>query len=1276
MEKNIFSKFFSLLVTIALLINSIFAPLSFLADDVLASHATVPADNQVDKLEGLLFGGDPNTDWTTGNVCGGSRPAPGCYSDGEDVPHHLTFKNLTAAVEYEVDIQHDYKDAPGGLVGYENFNDFAPFSGITSGITVAAPVIAGDESVITYHVSFMAAGGDAEIRWDALLGPDAHSWSGASLHTRLVGFGGKELPVPVNELVAPSLGSITVIKDEVPDGSTEFTFLVSGPDPYGANFSLTDGNNVVFPDLLSGEYTITETNSAFPYTTSVSCTNQATDNDENITFELGEDENVTCTFTNTLIPSTIKVYKETIPQDDGQTPFGVTLYNAAGAIGTEEPLTTSSPVTYNVEPGTYHVNETSKPDGWDETSNSCQDVFVGQGETEECVITNIKLGSIQGRKYYDVNGNGDFDQEEKDASGDPNRLNDWTINLYTNLNENPITSLITGHNGNKGQYRFENLLPGTYYVCEILQGGWMQTEPGDGCHEIQVGPGEDVTGIQFGNYELGSILGYKWNDGDGNISTTADRDPVENWVIGLWEDIFGFIGDTTTASDGSYSFTDLLAGNYEVKETMQSDWVSLSPESIIIPLAPGQVSENNDFTNFILGYISGHKYNDLNGDGDWDKPGEPAVEGWEIYAEYPGGAEYSSTTDSNGLYNFPDLANGTYKVYEKIGENPGWVQTAPAGDEYVIDMTSNAVELNNPNYDFGNKQNPVKIKASKIVCDSEDLLPNWGNHGSTIDVNTAQNYVNNNPGCSLVEDWQFQWGGVGSFGAFQTDTSLLGGSWNTFTSADTIEIFDTSNFGGKIEMREVFPNNDYVPFSNAGDVSAEFYCSGDVYNYDNWEWINNPQYGQTYYCVGFNALNTGTITIEKDVVPDDASSWNFLVTGPNFYGANFNIGDGGSQLLPNLIVGTYYITETLQSGYHVSDLDCDASDWSVIEEGVASVELKPGEEVTCSVTNVRDTGDIYGRKWNDLDGDRFWDEGEMTLGGWTINLHENNSGVPGAIIASTQTELSGQSLGHYNFQNIPTGTYFVCEELEPGWEQTYPYPENCHQITLEEDDSSIRRVDFGNLLKVFDVSIDKSNDKSGGAAANDTVTYTLVTTNNGNQAIYNVIVTDALPGGFSYVAGSAEIDGVPQEPTQSGGLLSWNVGTLGLEDPITIIYQATIASDIDQGVYTNLATCKGSVKGLFTSLQVNGDPNHVGENGLDVEPEAVECNIADSSVPIGINFTYSDGLRGEVLGAATELPATGNDTNVLIMLLTMLALGASLKVVSYNMAEKKERKNV
>ena len=207
---------------------------------------------------------------------------------------------------------------------------------------------------------------------------------------------------------------------------------------------------------------------------------------------------------------------------------------------------------------------------------------------------------------------------------------------------------------------------------------------------------------------------------------------------------------------------------------------------------------------------------------------------------------------------------------------------------------------------------------------------------------------------------------------------------------------------------------------------------------------------------------------------------------------------------------------------------------------------------------------------------------------------------------------------------------------------------------------------------MFGISIDKSNDKSGGASAGDTVIYTLVVTNDGNQAIYNVTVIDVLPGGFGYVSGSTT-GATTSDPTISNGKLTWeNVDNLLPEESLAITYQATIPSDINQGIYTNLATCKGIVGiGLregpqLAAAELNGE----------VEPEIVECNIADSSVPIGIHFTYSDGLRGEVLGVATELPATGNDTKVLIMLLTMLALGASLKVVSYNMAEKKERKNV
>jgi hypothetical protein len=49
----------------------------------------------------------------------------------------------------------------------------------------------------------------------------------------------------------------------------------------------------------------------------------------------------------------------------------------------------------------------------------------------------------------------------------------------------------------------------------------------------------------------------------------------------------------------------------------------------------------------------------------------------------------------------------------------------------------------------------------------------------------------------------------------------------------------------------------YVPFTGAdtsNNVSAEFYCNTDHTNYDNYDWIQGAQAGQTYYCVAFNAL--------------------------------------------------------------------------------------------------------------------------------------------------------------------------------------------------------------------------------------------------------------------------------------------------------------------------------------------------------------------------------------------------------------------------------------
>src|SRR5262249_30650691 len=79
-------------------------------------------------------------------------------------------------------------------------------------------------------------------------------------------------------------------------------------------------------------------------------------------------------------------------------------------------------------------------------------------------------------------------------------------------------------------------------------------------------------------------------------------------------------------------------------------------------------------------FISGHKFNDLNGNGTKDA-GEPGLGDWTIFLDGSNGGtlngvldpgEFSTTTDIDGNYGFA-VAPGTYTLREV--QQPGWTQT-------------------------------------------------------------------------------------------------------------------------------------------------------------------------------------------------------------------------------------------------------------------------------------------------------------------------------------------------------------------------------------------------------------------------------------------------------------------------------------------------------------------------------------------------------------------------------------------------------------------------
>ena len=178
------------------------------------------------------------------------------------------------------------------------------------------------------------------------------------------------------------------------------------------------------------------------------------------------------------------------------------------------------------------------------------------------------------------------------------------------------------------------------------------------------------------------------------------------------------------------------------------------------------------------------------------------------------------------------------------------------------------------------------VIAHKVVCDFESQLPNAGN-GSlrTIDADTAQDWVDQTDGCELAEDWSFEYKTADNRSNPGDETvGSAGGDWVTFTATGTeatteVEVDNV----GLLQLREILPSEDYIPFGGNNNYSAEFYCANDAKNYDNWEWIRNPQEDATYHCVGFNALKPAVLSATKiECTSEDyLPNWGDGTSGPS-----------------------------------------------------------------------------------------------------------------------------------------------------------------------------------------------------------------------------------------------------------------------------------------------------------------------------------------------------------------------------------------------------------
>lgn len=156
------------------------------------------------------------------------------------------------------------------------------------------------------------------------------------------------------------------------------------------------------------------------------------------------------------------------------------------------------------------------------------------------------------------------------------------------------------------------------------------------------------------------------------------------------------------------------------------------------------------------------------------------------------------------------------------------------------------------------------VIAESIVCDSIADLPKggWGGFGP-ITSTTASTFLASHETCHVAGGWSYQYGDQNSVYAGDAFVGEAAAGLTTFGSTDSngltstvISLISPNNDGvfAPIHLREVLQDG-YVPFGmNSVDEtnSAEFYCSDDVLNYDNFDFINTPTDQGTFYCVSWN----------------------------------------------------------------------------------------------------------------------------------------------------------------------------------------------------------------------------------------------------------------------------------------------------------------------------------------------------------------------------------------------------------------------------------------
>lgn len=322
--------------------------------------------------------------------------------------------------------------------------------------------------------------------------------------------------------------------------------------------------------------------------------------------------------------------------------------------------------------------------------------------------------SIGDNVWYDVDGSGTRNNAEPGIANAAVTL-EWggpDGNLATAA-DNVVYNTTTNANGN---YLFSNLPvfgAGSPYRVSVTPPACFvtQTFDADGVatanqSTLVLGPNENNDSQDFGyRGNLAQGLGnFVWNDLNGNGRQDALEPGIGNVTVTLRDSTgASILATTTTNSNGAYSFTGLIAGNYAVQfgdvpgfvrtvpnsavanEATDSDANVATGNTGLVTVAVGATNNDVDAGYYQPINIGDTVWIDFNSNGS-QQPGEPGIANANVTVTWRGpdgvagggdDVSFSATTDGNGIYGIANSARQLWRCRHRPAGRPYHPDTRP-----------------------------------------------------------------------------------------------------------------------------------------------------------------------------------------------------------------------------------------------------------------------------------------------------------------------------------------------------------------------------------------------------------------------------------------------------------------------------------------------------------------------------------------------------------------------------------------------------------------------